>query len=61
MFESTFWRIVKPSKLGPCWGGYFHFIGNKNPKKYRVQLVGVLKKYSLLNLCKLGVCNLLLK
>jgi hypothetical protein len=41
MFESTFWRIVKPSTLGPCQGGYFHFIANKTEKKYRVQLIGV--------------------
>jgi len=33
MFESTFWSIENPSTLGPCSGGYFHFILNKNPKK----------------------------
>jgi hypothetical protein len=43
MFESIFLRIVKPPTLGPCWGGYFHFIPNRNPKEYRVQLIGVLK------------------
>jgi len=32
MFENTFWTIVKPSTLGPCWGGYFHFIPNKTQK-----------------------------
>jgi len=54
MFESTFWTIVKPSTLGPCWGGYFHFIPNKTQKKYRVQLIGVFLKN---NLCIFGVYN----
>ncbi len=39
MFENTFWRIVKPSTLGPCWGGYFHFIPNKTQKNIGFNLL----------------------
>jgi hypothetical protein len=56
MFESTFWRIVKPSTLGPCQGGTSISFQTK-PKKYGVQLIEVFFKN---NLCKLGVCNLVL-
>jgi hypothetical protein len=37
------------------------FHSKQKPKKNRVQLIGVFLKYILLNLCKLGVYNLLLK
>jgi len=44
MFENTFWTIVKPSTLGPCWGGYFHFILNKTPKNIGFNLLEFFKK-----------------
>jgi hypothetical protein len=58
MFGSTFLRIVKPSTLGPCQVGYFHFIPTKTQKNIGFNLL----EYFFLNtLCKLGFYNLVLK
>jgi len=47
--------------IGSMLGRLLPFHSKQKPKKKRVQLIGVFQKYSLLNLCKLGVCNLLFK
>jgi hypothetical protein len=49
------------SHIRSMLGRLLPFHSKQKPKKYRVQLTGVLKIYSLLNLCKLDVYNLLLK
>ncbi len=39
MFDNTLWRIIKPSTLGPCWGGYLHFIPKKIQKNMGFNLL----------------------
>ncbi len=62
--------IISPSTLedcqafhhGLCCGGYFHFAPNITPEKYKVQIIDkLIIIYNILNLCKLGFSNLLLK